>query len=95
MICSQQQWVHSRVSSQLVFQASLYQLYHTASMPTVHFTGLDKMAHWFVIGGLYPQFYDVYKPAIQQKSAPSVISYASLMYDRTICTATTKPSTTP
>ncbi|KIK63855.1 hypothetical protein GYMLUDRAFT_162573 [Collybiopsis luxurians FD-317 M1] len=40
----------------------------------------------WLIGGLRPHFYDVCKPNVPANSAPSGIGFASLMYDRSVCT---------
>jgi len=40
----------------------------------------------WLIGGLRPHFYDVCKPNIPQGAAPTGAGFASLMYDRKICT---------
>ncbi|KAI0262869.1 phosphatidic acid phosphatase type 2/haloperoxidase [Gloeopeniophorella convolvens] len=39
-----------------------------------------------LIGGLRPHFYDVCKPNVPQGSAPTGVGFASLFYDRSICT---------
>ncbi|KAF8968400.1 acid phosphatase/Vanadium-dependent haloperoxidase [Flammula alnicola] len=44
----------------------------------------------WLIGGLRPHFYSVCQPKISRGSAPSGIGFASLMYDRSICTGDKK-----
>ncbi|PPQ81232.1 hypothetical protein CVT25_015756 [Psilocybe cyanescens] len=44
----------------------------------------------WLIGGLRPHFYAVCQPNIQPGSSPSGIGFASLMYDRKICTGDDK-----
>lgn len=40
----------------------------------------------WLIGGLRPHFYAVCQPSIDQNTAPSGTGFASLMYDRSVCT---------
>ncbi|KAI0317759.1 phosphatidic acid phosphatase type 2/haloperoxidase [Amylostereum chailletii] len=40
----------------------------------------------WLIGGLRPHFYDVCKPNITAGSAPTGVGFASLYYDRSVCT---------
>ncbi|KAG6865862.1 hypothetical protein C0991_010943 [Blastosporella zonata] len=44
----------------------------------------------WLIGGLRPHFYVVCQPNIQANSAPSGVGFASLMYDRSVCTGDRK-----
>ncbi|KAF8892636.1 phosphatidic acid phosphatase type 2/haloperoxidase [Infundibulicybe gibba] len=44
----------------------------------------------WLIGGLRPHFYTVCQPSVQGNAAPSGVGFASLMYDRKICTGDPK-----
>jgi len=44
----------------------------------------------WLIGGLRPHFYAVCQPSVQNNAAPSGVGFASMMYDRKICTGDQK-----